>query len=604
MNNFDLDNYRSVIRNDLLDKAYSLWSDGRDEQLYIEDSNRTYWCKIDNPKINKELTQSKITDTRIDDTGFNFDEFMIFCRYCTITEIGNFIIDFLYFQRDSVTEESFYYSKISNSFSETKIPISPKALASSSEFKPMIMGVLSGAIFIGNTNQLDNLFREKTQDLKSIETIPYIGYNKKRKAYIYENFAVQNGVVYEKNDNGYFELSNSINIKSTLNIPDFQQTLSYQNDWLDDFLITFSNKGLVALCFWVGTLFIEQIRDKGFPWPFLTITGKAGAGKSFLIEFLWKLFGRDQYEGENPSSASASARSRYLLQVSNLPVVFIEGDIDDPNNLNANKQKGFNFEELKAMFNGRSPRMTAYKTTDNSINNQSFKGGLVISQNRAIEGSEAIESRLIDLYFDKSHHTESSYLSANRLSQLDTNEISGFLFYVLKREKRALEIIEQNFSTYRLSINQILGKSSNSRIETTHGLMLCYLKFLAEILPISQETQQSTANLIHELALNKTKNTLKEPSSVSQFWDVYEYLLNNVPKRFNHAKDPNQIAINLNEFYQLASRYRQDLDDIKLLQKILHQSSRHKLITAKPIRSAITEKTLRCYIFEKGNTEL
>lgn len=604
MNNFDLDNYRSVIRNDLLDKAYSLWSDGKNEQLYIEDSNRTYWCKIDNPKINKELTQSKKTDTRIDDTGFNFDEFMIFCRHCTITEIGNFIIDFLYFQRDSVTEESFYYSKISNSFSETKIPISPKALASSSEFKPMVMGVLSGAIFIGNTNQLDNLFREKTQDLKSIETIPYIGYNKKRKAYIYENFAVQNGVVYEKNDNGYFELSNSVNIKSTLNIPDFQQTLSYQNDWLDDFLITFSNKGLVALCFWVGTLFIEQIRDKGFPWPFLTITGKAGAGKSFLIEFLWKLFGRDQYEGENPSSASASARSRYLLQVSNLPVVFIEGDIDDPNNLNTNKQKGFNFEELKAMFNGRSPRMTAYKTTDNSINNQSFKGGLVISQNRAIEGSEAIESRLIDLYFDKSHHTESSYLSANRLSQLDTSEISGFLFYVLKREKTALEIIEQNFSTYRLSINQILGKSSNSRIETTHGLMLCYLKFLAEILPISQETQQSTANLIHELALNKTKNAIKELSSISQFWDVYEYLLNVVSRRFNHAKDPNQIAIYLNEFYQLASHYRQDLDDIKLLQKILHQSVRHKFITSKPIRSAITGKTLRCYIFEKGNTEL
>lgn len=604
MNSIDTDNYRSTIRNDLFDKAYTLWSENKDEQLYLEHSNNTYWCKVDNSKINQELTKSKGTDSRVDNTGFNFDEFMIFCRHCSITEIGNFIVEFLYFQRDSVTEESFYYSKVSNNFSETKMAISPKALANSSEFKPMIMGVLSGAIFTGNTTQLNSIFKDKTQNLKSIETIPYIGYNKKRKAYIYENFAVQNGVIYEKNDNGYFELDNHTNIKSTLNIPDFQQTLNYQNEWLDDFLITFSNKGLVALCFWVGTLFIEQIRDKGFPWPFLTITGKAGAGKSFLIEFLWKLFGRDQYEGENPSSASASARSRYLLQVSNLPVVFIEGDIDDPNNLNANKQKGFNFEELKAMFNGRSPRMTAYKTTDNSINNQSFKGGLVISQNRAIEGSEAIESRLIDLYFDKSHHTESSYLSANKLSQLDTKEISGFLFYVLKQEKRALEIIDQNFPIYRLSINQILGKSSNSRIETTHGLMLCYLKFLGEVLPISQENLQITANLIHELALNKTKNVIKEPSSISQFWDVYEYLLNNVPRRFNHAKDPNQIAINLNEFYQLASRYRQDLDDIKHLQKILHQSSRHKLITAKPIRSAITEKTLRCYIFEKGNEEL
>ena len=600
----NIDNYRSVIRNDLLDKAYSLWSDSQHEQLYIEHSNFTYWCKIDNHKINQEFTKSKKTDTRIDNTGFNFDEFMIFCRYCTITEIGNFIIDFLYFQRDSITEESFYYSEISNNLSQTKIAIPPKALANSSEFKPMVMSVLSGAIFTGNTTQLDTIFKKKTQKLKSIETIPYIGYNKKRKAYIYEDFAVQNGTIYEKNSSGYFELDNNLNIKSTLNIPSFQQSLNYQSRWINDFLTTFSNKGLIALCFWTGTLFIEQIRDKGFPWPFLTITGKAGAGKSFLIEFLWKLFGRDQFEGENPSSASASARSRYLLQVSNLPVVFIEGDIDDPNATNNHKQKGFNFEELKAMFNGRTPRMTAYKTTDNSINNQSFKGGLVISQNRAIEGSEAIESRLIDLYFDKSHHTDNSYLSANRLSQIETKEISGFLFHALKNKKRALEIIDQDFSAYRLSINKVLGKNSNSRIETTHGLILCYLKLLGEILPISEEILKSTADLIHELALNKTQNVAKEPSSVSQFWDVYEYLLNSTHRRLNHAKDPNQIAIYLNEFSELASRYRQDLEDIKHLQRILHQSSRHKFITYKPIRSAITDKTIRCYIFEKGNEEL
>lgn len=603
MNNIDTDSYRNAIRNDLLDKAYSLWSDSQNEQLYLDHSNNTYWCKIDGYKINQELTKAQKTDKRIDGTGFDLDEFMIFCRHCTITEIGNFIIDFLYFQRDSITEESFYYSLISNGPSQTKIAIPPKALASSYEFKPMVMSVLSGAIFTGNTSQLDTLFKGKTQNLKSIETIPYIGYNKKRKAYIYEDFAVQNGIVYEKNNSGYFELDNHLNIKSTLNISTFQQSLNYHNNWIDDFLVTFSNKGLIALCFWTGTLFIEQIRDKGFPWPFLTITGKAGAGKSFLIEFLWKLFGRDQFEGENPSSASASARSRYLLQVSNLPVVFIEGDIDDPSVSNSHKQKGFNFEELKAMFNGRAPRMTAYKTTDNSINNQSFKGGLVISQNRAIEGSEAIESRLIDLYFDTSHHTDNSCLSANRLSQLNTCEISGFIFHILKHEKRALEIIDQDFSTYRLSINQMLDKSSNSRIETTHGLILCYLKFLGEILPISQEVLQATADLIHELALNKTQSVTKEPALISQFWDVYEYLSNNINRRFNHAKDLNQIAINLNEFYRLASQYRQDLEDIKHLQKILHQSSRYKFIASKPIRSAITDKTLRCYIFEKGNEE-
>lgn len=597
--------YKNIIKDDLLNAAYSLWIESHDDQLFFEHKQKTYWYEIDTYKLNQELTNNKKkSEPRIDSTGFNFDDFITFSRYCKISEIGNFIIDFLYFQRDSITEESFYFCQISNQYSTTKIAITPKALASNSDFKPTIMSVLSGAIFTGNTIQLNSIFKEKTQGLKSIETIPYIGYNKKREAYIYEEYAVKNGVIYEKNDNGYFELSNHLNIKSTLNIPSFEPSIFYKNQWLDDFLITFEEKGLIALCFWVGSLFIEQIRDKGHPWPFLTITGQAGAGKSFLIEFLWKLFGRDQYEGENPSSASASARSRYLLQVSNLPVVFIEGDIDDPNNPSTYKQKGFNFEELKAMFNGRSPRMTAYKTTDNTINNQGFKGGLVISQNKAIEGSEAIESRLIDLYFDKSHHTKKSYLSANKLSQLDTKEVSGFLFHALKQEKRALEIIDQDFATFRLSINQTLGKSSNSRIETTHGLMLSYLKFLGEILPISQETLRSTSDLIHELSLNKTQNTTKEPSCVSQFWDVYEYLFNNAHQKFNHTKNPTQIAICLNDFYPLATRHLQDLPDIKQLQKILHLSTRHKFVAYKPMRSAISGKTSRCYIFEKGNEDL
>jgi len=45
-----------------------------------------------------------------------------------------------------------------------------------------------------------------------------------------------------------------------------------------------------------------------------------------LIEFLWKLLGRSDYEGFDPSKSTLAARMQNLVQVSNLPVVLIESD--------------------------------------------------------------------------------------------------------------------------------------------------------------------------------------------------------------------------------------------------------------------------------------
>src|SRR5690606_33234996 len=96
--------------------------------------------------------------------------------------------------------------------------------------------------------------------------------------------------------------------------------------------------------FWLGSLFAEQIRANQKSFPFLEIVGEAGAGKSTLIEFLWKLCGRRDYEGFDPSKATLAARARNFSQVSNLPVVLIESDRDQDQGA---KQKQFDWDELK-----------------------------------------------------------------------------------------------------------------------------------------------------------------------------------------------------------------------------------------------------------------
>lgn len=122
--------------------------------------------------------------------------------------------------------------------------------------------------------------------------------------------------------------------------------------------MAFGEKGYVALAFWLGSLFAEQIRERDKSFPFLEIVGEPGTGKSTLIEFLWKLAGREEYEGFDPSKSTAAARGRNFAQVGNLPVVLIEGDRTTDNA----KQRAFDWDELKSLYNGRASRAVGIKS--------------------------------------------------------------------------------------------------------------------------------------------------------------------------------------------------------------------------------------------------
>lgn len=598
-------------------QAYLLWSQKHEDQFYFEFNFKTYWVKIDLSKFNKAY--NKYLKQYIESTGIELEnltsnekteiELNAFHHSSLTTEIANCIFEILYFQIDSINDERFYYLHIKiNKQKSAKHAFLPKQLSNSSDFKSKIMGALSGAHYSGNTAQLDTIFINKTKNVKDIETIPYIGYCKEQKAYIFNQFAVANGKLYEKNQEDYFEI-NKLNIKSTFDMTAMRPGKHFNLNWFDDFLIVFGVKGLVCLTFWFGTLFAEQIREKFGAWPFLEITGEAGAGKSFLIEFLWTLIGRPSYEGINPTTASLSGRSRTLSQVSNMPVVFIESDTNDPNTPVKHKQRTFHFDELKSLFNGRSPRVLGIKSNDNTTDDVPFRGSIVISQNNKVTGSAAIQSRLIYIHYDKSHHQgQYSREAADRLQQLSIDDVSGFLFEALKKEHNVLSSIEDSYHKNRTSIME-LQNVTTERIGLTHGLLISCFEALSDILPVTDHIKAKTIAHIKEMAIERESDLISDNPSMDQFWDVYEYLeslsvnpTGQVNKHYqvNHSSKPDEIAINLNKFYDLASINNQQLDDIKHIKKILSTSIRYPYIGTKNIRSAINNgKPTYCYLFNK-----
>lgn len=572
----------------LVKKCFKKWqSNTSDLAFYVSIGYTSYWCIVDDTKL-------KIIDSTI--------ELNTFTKHIALSEIANCSITILYSQVESGSEECIYYLEIAQSKTKkAKSAFTAKQLSSKSDFKQKIMATLSGAIYTGNAEQLNRIFLDQAPLVKTVQTIPYVGYFTEIQTYVYPDYAVYKGNIYHKNADDFFALPHGY-VKSVFELSNFNPSIEYKNEWLEAFIIVFGDKGLVALAYWMLSLFAEQIRAKYGMFPFLEATGEAGAGKSLLIEFLWLLVGRSSYEGINPTTSTRVGRARTLAQVSNLPVVFIEGDINDPSSGNNHKQKAFSPEELKPLFNGRSPRTKATKDHTNITDDMPFKGSVVISQNQKVSGSEAILSRLIYLHFDRSQHNAQSREAASYLARLSVEEVSGFLFYVLKNEQFILDIVDQTFQSNRDHI-MALPNVKMERIGSTHGLMLSGLQALSEILPITDNTKQKVMNFIDQLAIERERDLVSDHPALDQFWDVYEYFESlvqpNQPYSLNHSPNEDEIAIHLNEFFPHAKLNHQALEDIKLIKKIIKTSVRHPFIAVKTVRSPIASKPMHCYVFKK-----
>lgn len=95
---------------------------------------------------------------------------------------------------------------------------------------------------------------------------------------------------------------------------------------------------------------------------------------------------------------------------------------------------------------------------------------------------------------------------------------------------------------------------------------------------------------------------------IAEFWDVFDYLDAQGKDEFgtqrpllNHSRDPRLIAVNLNEFVEAASHARQQIPPLIELKRHLRTSKRRKFVESnRSVKSVLTKKTHRCWVFERG----
>lgn len=574
--------------------------------------NRLYWFKFDIEKYDRILTDLENSEREQDQVLNDRERRDKAMRQCgAVVRIANCYTQALYWMRNEQTDESWYYFRVDRPEGPSvKNTFTPAQLASAPEFNKRLMGIDAGAMFTGTAMQLQRFLEPQLERLKTVRTIDWVGYTREYSAYVFNDLAVQDGKVYKLNKEDFFDLA-ELSIKSQTHSPALQINADldgYDEAWFETFWQCFGVRGAVVLAWWLGCLFAEQIRSLHKSYLFLELIGEAGSGKSTLIEFCWKLCGRQEYEGFDPTKATPASRARNFAQVANLPVVLIESEREQQEGA---PTKHYDWDELKTAYNGRSVRSTGVKNSGNETREPPFRAGLLVAQNNAIKASEPILQRVGHVNLTREHHTPKTKLMAEQLERMPVEKISGFILKATCAEAGILKLLDEHTSPYEQQLLAMPGIRT-VRIAKNHAQLLSLVDCLQLVVPLTDERAALVREEIADMAVQRQQAINADHPTVREFWDLFGYLNGVLPQggldpdgHLNHARADGLIAVNLNEFVEVAANKRQQIPQMSELKRLLKTSKSPKFVdsnravNSQRLRDAFDKpKTVRCWVFQ------
>ncbi|AIL09269.1 toprim domain-containing protein [Stenotrophomonas maltophilia] len=605
-----LHNGALLLARTAMDKGLIMYEREKNTEFHLEHNSRLYWFEFDALRYEKLCRERAVDRDLASEDELEAEELSKIQRAsASIRQIANCYPEALYFQKHDATDESWYFFRVDfpHDAPSVKGTFTGAQIASATEFKKRLLSLAQGALFSGTGKHLDRVMDAQTFGIKDVATVDFVGYSPDHKAYIFGDLAVRNGEVTMANAEDYFEFP-KLRIKTTqrsIRMDIQRDHEAYRTEWLQWLWTCFGTNGMVALTFWFGSLFANQIRTAHKSFPFLEATGEAGAGKTTLLTFLWKLLARSDYEGFDPAKSSKAGRARAMGQTSGMPVVLLEADRDAPDKAHA---KSFEWDELKDYYGGGTLATRGVRNGGNETYEPPFRGTIVISQNAAVDASEAIMTRIVKLHFRKPNATTESRLAADNLNALQVEDLSHFLIKAVRAEAQVMEKFGERVRFYEAKLRENKDLRME-RLIKNHSQMLALLDGLRLIIDIPEDMVTATRKALVAMAMERQSAVSADHPLVNEFWEAYEYLesLGNGERPVvNHSRDPQRIAVNLNDFIAKAAHHSQPVADLKLLRAYLRDSRRYKLVdTNLTVNSAIkTNSTgggvaVRCWVFKK-----
>ena len=548
--------------------------------------NRTWWATFNQARISEVMLKEELTRKAA-------------IRACAeVDEIANCAFRTLYRERDEVIDDTAYYLRIDfpGKMPTAKGRFSAAQLTAAPEFKKRLFAF--GGMFTGTTGQLDRLMQIQTRDLKTVEPIDFTGYSKSHEAWILGDIAVRKGRVHDLNAEDYFDFGKvAVKLRTAERLLDIDYDADQLDTaWLPKLWTAYGAKGLVSLTFWQMTLFAEQIRTAHKSLAFLQIIGEPGSGKSTLLEFMWRLYGRDSYEGFDPTKATSAAIARNLGKVGGLPVVLIEGDRDE----NTPHSKRFEWDELKTAYNGRAVRSRGVRSGGMETYDPPFRGGIVIAQNFAVKASAALLERLMSLTINKEGWSPATKKAAEEIESWPTEKLSSFVIHTVRQEDEWLKTFFEAYRRHEAELPKISGVT-HQRLVKNHAQLAAGLDALAACIKIPDEVVEQGHQFIAKMIAERHQAISADHPHVAKFWELFDWFEVNEPIGTTpinlHTKSDTLIAVSLPMFEERCRNrgiQTPPMDDLKLL---LRSSKSRRFLAAKNVKTRLENKVIHCWVF-------
>lgn len=520
-----------------------------------------------------------------------------------ISELANCVFRTLYYQRDPNLEEGSYFLRIEfpSDRAGVKATFSGAACATNGEFKKRLASIAPGAQWTGTQYQIDKLMQQHWRSIRMVEAIQFTGYSIDHSAWIFGDIAVHKGRVFEPNDEDYFVLG-----KQSVKLRTADRLLRIRYDaeklnlaWLPPLITAFGPKGVAMLAFWFASLFADHIRSAQDSLGFLEATGIPGTGKSTLIEFLWKLYGRANYEGFDPTKATNAGIARTLGQVGNLPVVLIEGDRGQE----TLHSRRFEWDELKTAYNGRAVRTRAIANGGMETFEPPFRGAIVIAQNDVVEASPAMRERIMGIHFDKARFSPATKIAAEQLSAIPVEEVSGFIVHAVRREEQILAAYRDAFRRHESAMLRHPG-IRNGRLAKNHAQLAAMLDAMRLVVTNLSNAQADEAHaFILTMLEDRQRAVESDHPHVEWFWERFDHirsLQTDTPTNpIDQSRVPDVHAISLVQFEQRCGELRLQMPcPSSELKRLLRTSKRRKFVDVKSVNSCVEGRgTVNCWVF-------
>ncbi|MEH6649961.1 MAG: toprim domain-containing protein [Motiliproteus sp.] len=594
------------------DKAFWLWVRNPRSVMRFSHDNALHRFKFDEKKgeelsmcwteINGCWTQPET------DLSYHRNQFAAAVKG---EQICNCVPQFLYIEQDEIQGEQDYVFQIdyANGNPRTLLPMDGTYLESPSSFNKALLRWSLAGRFKGNSSDLDYLAdRWFNQGTKRIDKIDFIGYDRDRDIYVFPEFGYKNGRRFEVNSHGYID-TGKVQVKTGLKGIRLTSDGKFDPAMITAFYKVFALNGLAAMAWWLGSLFAEQMRAHYENWPFIELTGEPGAGKTTLIEFLWRCCGRANWEGQDPNKTTQAGRAAMFRQVGGLPIFLTEGDRGSDDR--GARRGSFDYNELKDYFGTSVVRTMGTKSMGADTYAPPFRGAIGIAQNASVQAEEAVMERIVHCHFGKSHFTRESQMLARKLATTEVEDLAGWMARALSQEKPLLESFDKHYDRIEKAFQE-QGLHLRNRIVQCHAKVAAWgwglqLVFGKQYLP--DGVCQQLESYLFEMANGREDRLKSDNPVVEKFWEIYDLIHIRTAndndqygaadqEQINHSSKEGQIAIHLIHFNQVCANRRVEQIPIDDLKKLLPDSRRHKFKGQKTVTSAIDGKSKWCWVFE------